>query len=208
MPLDTQTVNAIVQLGAVGVLILLSISLLIYLSRRPANSTDDTVLIAIANLSDKQFQAAAKKDELREKREEEYRNDRKEQTERFIASIDRQTVVLQTIQATNMAVSGSLDTQKNDTTAIKDAVTQMRDVGSLPLQDVQKKVTHISEMFDEAWVTNDTMLKANIQRELENVTRKLSELVDKLKTDELKKVVAPPIAESADAPSSEVVKQN
>ena len=185
MPLDTQAVNGIIQLGAVGVLILFGIAAVILVWKRPSKSSTDTVLVAMASLSDKQFIAAATAEKKREEREEEYRADRKEQTERFIASIDRQTIVLQTISSVNTSVDAKLDTNRIDVTAVRDAVNQLATVGSVPLQDVQQKVTHIYQTISEQWITQDRQLKESIQQQLNEVTAKLALMQSRIRTNEV-----------------------
>jgi len=187
MPLDTQAVNGIIQLGAVGVLILFGIAAVILVWKRPSKSSTDTVLVAMASLSDKQFIAAATAEKKREEREEEYRADRKEQTERFIASIDRQTIVLQTISSVNTSVDAKLDTNRIDVTAVRDAVNQLATVGSVPLQDVQQKVTHIYQTISEQWITQDRQLKESIQQQLNEVTAKLALMQSRIRTNEILK---------------------
>lgn len=153
-PIDTKTLDSIVQLGAIGVLLLLALALVIFLwtkrNAKPSNAVESDAIVALARIADNQQEQIKEQQAWQRKAEEANRalvsqiNERNiesvsavaDATNRLADTLQSQTALLTAINSGNQAQSASVLTMQAD-------LKQMTEVGSKPLQGLVEMVARI-----------------------------------------------------------------
>lgn len=148
-----QSVNLIIQLGAVGVLLVLAFALLLYIyttrNRKPANADSQVVITMLSGI-------VAKQDERQEKSEE---ANRKLLAEMNVSHIEGMTAIAEGMnkQADNnglqLSILKEINTHNQQQTvldlAMRDDLRQMTEKGSVPLQNLILKTDAMKDDTDK-----------------------------------------------------------
>lgn len=176
-----QSINSIIQLGAVGVLILLGLSLLLYLwitrNRKPANADSQVVITMLSGI-------VAKQDERQEKSEEANRTLIKEMSDHYTEGM---TTIAEGMnkQADNTSQLAAVLKEINDNNkqqslgvlTMRDDIRQMTERGSVPLQNLVTTADGIK---------SDTEIILEHIKKIEEILQKQADCVDS--TERLKRL--------------------
>jgi uncharacterized membrane protein len=162
-----KTIDSAVQQGVVGILLLLSISLVLYMvyqiavtyvnrNKRPDNSAVNSAIEALAEMNHNRDDEAKLDREERRKEQDEWRKITHQQRQDFIDALspitdgynrvgdilDNQTRIMQSLVG---RVNGELDTMQIIRTELKQFAT----TGSVPLQELIMMVSEMKKSLDQ-----------------------------------------------------------